>query len=784
MKTRSIETRFLSIVLSLLMVLTMLPAASFKAYADTGSNTPLTFTAQEDNSSVTIKLHEGAVLQYSTNGEKWNDYTTGTTIQLGNSGDTVYFRGTNKNKQIFDNSHKVSITGKVACSGNIMTLVDWQAPDNAAIGSHCFSYMFFRCTGLTTAPELPATTLADYCYCHMFNGCTSLTTAPELPATNLAHDCYLNMFDGCTGLTTAPELPATTLAESCYYAMFYGCTSLTTAPELPATNLVDFCYYYMFNGCTGLTTAPELPATTLADCCYYYMFNGCTGLTIAPNLPATTLAESCYEGMFYGCTGLTTAPELPATNLVDFCYYYMFYGCTGLTTAPELPATTLANSCYFGMFSGCTGLTIAPKLPATTLANYCYSFMFYGCTGLTTAPELPATTLANYCYFGMFYGCTGIMLSTTQTEECNTEYRIPSSGEGTASSYALTDMFNKTGGTFTGTPDINTIYYTVKAHTHNFTYTASDAVITATCDAGKCDLTENKVTLTITAPTLTTYDGTGSASATLTGLTDFNDVTGKTVAESDIKYVGRDNTVYEESTTAPTDAGNYTASITVEEKTAAVDFTIAKADLTPDEVTDLDAIYGQTLANVTLPTANDGTWAWEDDTTTSVGNAGMHTFKAVFTPSNTNYNTSEQNVTVNVAKADPTPDAVTGLTAVTGKTLADVKLPVGWAWNDDTLSVGDVGNNSFAATYTPEDTDNYNTLRRDLTVTVTVTLLGDVNFDGKINTTDIVKVAAHVKGKKLLDKTAARAADVNGDSIINVTDIIMIAAHVKGKKLL
>ena len=90
--------------------------------------------------------------------------------------------------------------------------------------------------------------------------------------------------------------------------------------------------------------------------------------------------------------------------------------------------------------------------------------------------------------------------------------------------------------------------------------------------------------------------------------------------------------------------------------------------------------------------------------------------------------------------------------AIYGQTLADVTLPTAddgtWAWNDDTLSVGDVGNNTFAATYTPEDTDNYNTLRRDLTVTVT--LLGDVNFDGKINVTDIVKVAAHIKGKKLL----------------------------------
>lgn len=36
----------------------------------------------------------------------------------------------------------------------------------------------------------------------MFNGCTSLTTAPELPATTLAQGCYSNMFKGCSSLNT------------------------------------------------------------------------------------------------------------------------------------------------------------------------------------------------------------------------------------------------------------------------------------------------------------------------------------------------------------------------------------------------------------------------------------------------------------------------------------------------------------------------------------------------------------------------------------------------------
>ena len=91
---------------------------------------------------------------------------------------------------------------------------------------HCYGYMFYECTSLTQAPNLPATTLANSCYRYMFYGCTSLTQAPNLPATTLADSCYSGMFSDCTSLTQAPNLPATTLANSCYNGMFRSCTSL------------------------------------------------------------------------------------------------------------------------------------------------------------------------------------------------------------------------------------------------------------------------------------------------------------------------------------------------------------------------------------------------------------------------------------------------------------------------------------------------------------------------------------------------------------------------------
>ena len=147
------------------------------------------------------------------------------------SGDSVIWRG--KGVSLFPNSGDYSdycyfsSTGRFYASGNLMTLLFGDEDVKTITYQHAFYRLFKDCTKMLTAPELPATTLANNCYREMFSGCTSLTTAPELPATTLATACYNNMFNGCTSLTTAPELPATTLAGSCYYYMFNGCSNLS-----------------------------------------------------------------------------------------------------------------------------------------------------------------------------------------------------------------------------------------------------------------------------------------------------------------------------------------------------------------------------------------------------------------------------------------------------------------------------------------------------------------------------------------------------------------------------
>ena len=70
-----------------------------------------------------------------------------------------------------------------------------------------------------------------------------------------------------SGLRTAPDLPATTLASACYYAMFYGCKNLEGPILLPAPTLANECYRDMFNGASILNSVVCLATNHSASNC-------------------------------------------------------------------------------------------------------------------------------------------------------------------------------------------------------------------------------------------------------------------------------------------------------------------------------------------------------------------------------------------------------------------------------------------------------------------------------------------------------------------------------------
>lgn len=226
------------------------------------------------------------------------------------AGDKVRFWGDNDSYGDYVSDKYLNITCNVPhfIYGDIRSLVSSTAySDVTELKKDAFMFLFRGNTQLRNHPSLnlilEATTLGEGCYRGLFYGCTGIYSAPELPATVMSPYCYEFMFADCTSLYLPPELVATSLEAGCYSAMFSGCTRLQSAPDLPVHKLYYACYESMFSGCTSLTTAPFLPAYDLKPACYSYMFSGCSKLnsvTCVASNPSLTDSEGLVPGSVDG----------------------------------------------------------------------------------------------------------------------------------------------------------------------------------------------------------------------------------------------------------------------------------------------------------------------------------------------------------------------------------------------------------------------------------------------------------------------------------------------------
>ena len=248
--------------------------------------------------------------------------------------------------------------------------------------------------------------------------------------------------------------------------------------------------------------------------------------------------------------------------------------------------------------------------------------------------------------------------------------------------------------------------FTVTRHQHSWTYTASGATITAKCTADGCYLTDgNGGNVTIAAPAELTYNGSGKAAVVTASGDDWQGPAASGITISYIK-MGKYGPEILENGTLPTNAGEYTASITVGEgnnaATASVKYTIQKAN---PVVTDWPTLSAPVYVNseATLTGGNgEGTFAFKADAAKFWDSAGSKTTTVVFTPTDTNnYNelTQDYNVTVvkRTVKSCNTPAGIMDkpygtaleelglpgtvtITTVDGKTFD--KIPVTWSGYD------------------------------------------------------------------------------------------------------
>ena len=192
-------------------------------------------------------LGSGEYFEYSVGGDKWVRFTgTVSNVAFGGAKGNLRLRGKSSNGTATNNTtycSKISFSDAnvpVKCTGDIRTLINYADYSTDNTGTAKFCYLFSGCTQITSAPELPAKTLATFCYEHMFEGCTALTSAPELPAKTLANYCYRYMFNGCTNLSSVTMLATDVGANDCLRSWLFDAGTGAISRTLTVASAVAY----------------------------------------------------------------------------------------------------------------------------------------------------------------------------------------------------------------------------------------------------------------------------------------------------------------------------------------------------------------------------------------------------------------------------------------------------------------------------------------------------------------------------------------------------------------
>ena len=222
---------------------------------------------------------------------------------------------------------------------------------------------------------------------------------------------------------------------------------------------------------------------------------------------------------------------------------------------------------------------------------------------------------------------------------------------------------------------------------------------------------------------------------------------GKTVP-SDQYSISASNNINAGQATATVTAkagGNYIGSASGKFTIALASLNDAKVEVSGGPFTydgiSKDPTVTVTLDSKTLSASTDYTLSYSNSNggDGNLTNAGTVTVTAT---GKGNY-TATATGTFTINKAQPNYTPPTGLTATYGDTLKDVPLTDGWAWNDLNTSVGNVGENTFPATYNKDSSGNYNLVHQILTVEVSpasykITLTGQADSPAQITLNEAV----------------------------------------------
>ena len=270
------------------------------------------------------------------------------------------------------------------------------------------SYMFYKCSSLTSLDVSNFNTANVTNMSYMFYGCSNLTSldAGGINTTNVTNMSY--MFYGCSKLESLDVGGINTANVTNMSYMFYGCSKLESL-DVSGFNTEKVVHMNgMFRGCSMLESLGVSRFNTENVANMSYMFHDCSNLMSLDvgGFITDNVANMSY--MFYGCKGLTSLDVggFNTANVTNMSY--MFNGCSGLTSLNVSGFNTAKVTDMSFMFCGCSGLTNLNMSNFSTAIVTNMSNMFYSCSGLTSLDVSGFNTENVTNMSGMFQYCTNL----------------------------------------------------------------------------------------------------------------------------------------------------------------------------------------------------------------------------------------------------------------------------------------------------------------------------------------------------------------------------------------
>lgn len=196
--------------------------------------------------------------------------------------------------------HNFVLNGVIDASGDTTSLLNGKGGD-ASLNFYAFCKLFYDCSSIRKASEVPSSTLSTGCYMNMYRNCDGLIIPPSiLPSESVTNDAYNGMFWGCENMASIPNVCSKSSARTAMTSMFRDCKNITNAKLHIDSGMTNTqAMWYMFYNCIGLQDV-ELQSLGTASSQIFYGCSSMQSLTIYADTPPA-INSITFQGMASGC---------------------------------------------------------------------------------------------------------------------------------------------------------------------------------------------------------------------------------------------------------------------------------------------------------------------------------------------------------------------------------------------------------------------------------------------------------------------------------------------------